>query len=1635
MAANDTTTYEGIGNENEFYSQHYLAEIFQSDIKDVLSDWQSQEAGDDSEYKAPYTQLRNIHTDYFKIRDQIKNSRGDRRRIELQRDFFKSFLPILGYDWNPHDLVVDEDIEIPVLSVVHDCHDAPMLIAIGAFDPEYDQIDPLSLTPNQAQFHSEKPASTELLQENWNAIITRHIYGQSIPPRWILLLSDAQLLLIDRTKWNENRLLRFDWTDILGRRETNTLKATTALLHRSSLVPEGEISLLDTLDESSHKHAFAVSEDLKYAIRHAIELLGNEAVVYLIENTNIGYTGKQALDATQLTRECLRYMYRLLFIFYIEARPELGYVPLEVEAYRDGYSLESLRNLELVRLTSEESRKGYFFHHSIRKLFDLIHNGYIGEDSQKSLELDESIYNTFRIQGLDSHLFDPKFTPLLDKVQFDNETLQTVIQLMSLTKPAKNQRRRGRISYAQLGINQLGAVYEALLSYRGFFAEQDLYEVKKAGTEPNELDTGYFVPATELGQYADEECVYDKNDQGHKKLRMFPKGTFIYRLAGRDRKKSASYYTPEVLTKTLVKYALKELLKDKTADDILKLTICEPAMGSAAFLNEAVIQIAEAYLDRKQKELEVRIPQKNFAYILRQTKTYIADRNVFGVDLNPTTVELAEISLWLNCIHGSKQVPWFGYQLFAGNSLIGARRQFHGAELLRKDQGNELWYESEPSRPDPENPKREPHQIYHFLLSDPGMANYKDKVVKNIVPNEIKIIQKWRNEFCKPFEKEEIATLQAFSEKVDELWGEHTRQLTADRERTEDEHDIWGQTKIDDPYHTSTLDKDQIRAEGIFNLNAKTASAYRRLKMVMDYWCALWFWPIDKADLLPDRDTFIMEIGLLLTGNILNTQHSQAELDFSDEGVKEKTANYTHQEQLELPGSQTNMDIEFDAETDINVTDSKGRLRIEKIFKKFPRLKLVQELAERHQFFHWELSFADVFKDRGGFDLILGNPPWIKVEWEERGILSDFNPLFNLRNYTATKLRQERSEEFIKNLQLKLSWLNEYEEAEGTQNYLNSYQNYGELKGIQTNLYKCFLPQAWYLGNPYGICGFLHPEGVFDDPKGGGLRAEIYPRLKYHFQFQNEFQLFTGTNDHGRMRFGLHIYNNTKSKSIEFDHISNLFSPNTIDICYSTDDSGDIPGIKNDHGEWNTEGHASRIVRIDKNTLGMFSKLYDKTGTPAIQARLPAIHSQELISVLEIFSKQPLRLEDLNDEYFALEMWHETNAQNDGTIKRQTQYPSSTVQWILSGPHIYLSNPYYKTPRSICSQNSHYDILDLTSLPLDYLPRSNYIPACDSEEYRNRIPRVSWVELGKTIPNCVTDYYQLINRRMVGPSSERTCSAALLPKDIGSLGTCFCTVYKDHKMLLNNLSAYSSLPYDFLIKSTGKTDMRGDLINRLPILQPEDNRQLHIRSLVLNCLTSHYEEIWSISFDSNYNNDSWTKESNLLTKDYFTKLTPNWNRNCALRKDYERRQALLELDVLVAIFLELSLDQLLTIYRVQFPVMQQYEGETFYDTNGRIVFTPSKGLIGVGLPRTANNTEPLQIEHLDGEKEMMPLGWEDAIDLPDGTKIHRTIMDDTLPGGPREKTITYEAPWYLPNREEDYKVAWEVFTERFKDTK
>jgi type II restriction/modification system DNA methylase subunit YeeA len=1636
----------GITNENEFYSQHYLSEIFTGDVRGVLEAWANQESESretareqnlkEPGYRAPYNRLNAIWREALNQLDSIQRPQPPIERLAKGRALIRQLLNIFDLPYQPtrQPLGGNDDLELPLLGELRTPQGEPLLwvLEAQALDEgdEFD-ADPLSLRIRPAQLTSLNtiPVAKTVTgadAPDWQKLLSTAVFTQTRPPRWVLLVSPFQWLLLDRAKFAQHRLLRLDWKELFTRRETDTLKAVSVLLHKESLLDAQGQSLLDTLDENAHKHAYGVSEDLKYALRECIELLGNEAAQQLIEQARADkkgiFTGKDALDPAELSLQCLRYMYRLLFLFYIEARPDLGYAPTDSDVYLKGYSLEALRDLELMPLTSEAERNGHYLHHSIQMLFRLVGEGTEHKPEQNLFMIGQQTgRDSFELAPLKSHLFDPNRTALLDKVVFPNHILQRIIQLMSLSRPTKGKRRRGRISYAQLGINQLGAVYEALLSYRGFFAQDDLYEVKKADTDPDDLDTGYFVNREALEDYADNERVYDRNERGEKILRLHKKGSFIYRLAGRDRQKSASYYTPEVLTRSLVKYALKELFKEQLeplpddrarAEKLLTLKVCEPAMGSAAFLNEAINQLAEKYLELMQSTLNERIPQHQYREELQKVKMYLADNCVFGIDLNPVAVELAEVSLWLNALSKDRFVPWFGLQLYYGNSLIGARREvFTRDRLNRKSGDKDCWLNQAPQAVSM-SVLRKSGQIWHFLLPDSGMSNYSDKEVKSLYPDHIKAISAWRKEFTKPFDKTDLERLEKLSAKVEELWQEHARSLAGLRKKTTDPYRIYGFELNGQP--TSMGFKDQILAQELEAKGVENAGASRRLKLVMDYWCALWFWPIHDSLDLPSREEWLFDLETLLLGDTVPVGPSGEQMELFTEAQPRQEA--------------------------VPFVNRFGVVNLGKLFKASPRLKRADEIAQQRRFFHWNLAFADVFAANGGFDLFLGNPPWLKVEWNSGAVLGDFEPRFVLKSYSAKQMADLRAETFHRIPELEAAWLSEFEESEGAQNFLNAVCNYPELAGQKANLFKCFLPRAWANGSIQGVSGFLHPEGVYDEPNGGAFRQALYPRLRAHFQFWNETKLFSDV--HNQTLFSINVYGPLRDKP-RFNHIANLFSPKTIDVSFNHTGDSQVPGIKEEEDlpdgrikvRWCLEGHCDRIISVGEKELDLFARLYDEPGTPALEARLPALHARQLMSVLEKFTAQTKRLGDMQGEYYSTQHWNEANAQSNHTIKRETRFPKDVSEWVLSGPHFFVGNPLYNTPRAICNTNKAYDNLDLEILPDDYLPRTNYVPACSPDDYGARTPKVSWLELGETEQRRVTKFYRFAIRRMFGASSERSLNCAIVPKDVAHIHPVLSFTFRNIWDTVNFATFCYSAIADFYLKTTGRADVYESTLRNFPCI--EDYR-LQVRGIVNTCLTDHYSDLWKSCWKSNINQQRWSilpdsghPGAKVLPQDFFNKLTPEWQRDCALRNDYARRQALLEIDVLVAQALGMILDELLTIYRVQFPVMRQYEADTWYDQNGRIVFTPSKGLVGVGLPRKARKSDLNEgirygIQSDDRNEHDIALGWEDIAGLKSG-QVSKTFLDDTLPGGPTERTITYVAPFFKPNREEDYRIAWEFF--------
>jgi hypothetical protein len=246
-----------------------------------------------------------------------------------------------------------------------------------------------------------------------------------------------------------------------------------------------------------------------------------------------------------------------------------------------------------------------------------------------------------------------------------------------------------------------------------------------------------------------------------------------------------------------------------------------------------------------------------------------------------------------------------------------------------------------------------------------------------------------------------------------------------------------------------------------------------------------------------------------------------------------------------------------------------------------------------------------------------------------------------------------------------------------------------------------------------GIGGLLHPEGVYDDPNGGHFRAEYYPRLRAHYQHHNGAPLFADVD--AKERFSINLFG-SGSEKVNFVNVANLSDPLTIRRSVSTaeeDRLKPIPGFKDEEGRWDTRGHPDRVITISGKELLLFTNLFEDSGTPPEQARLPQIHSRPLIKVLGKIAKATKRLADFKGRYIALEMLHEANAQRDGIITREQRpsfSPSSAEGWVISGPHFYVGNPFNKSPRTKCIANSHYDSIDLESMGDDFLPRAVYRP-------------------------------------------------------------------------------------------------------------------------------------------------------------------------------------------------------------------------------------------------------------------------------------------------------------------------------------
>jgi hypothetical protein len=1651
----DNIKYRFIQNVGDYFPSGYFGEDFLEKVQKCAG--LSNE--DIKNLCSPFVRLQHDYDEYKNF--IINHNPRVEDAIKKTHDFNTQLLKILGYETDhayQEHCVTGEDTEpiemIPVRHILRQGQQVKMFVMemqhliatgdeepAGLFEQQYES-EPDRNTKQQKYSARQWRFVFELDKEKYKispAIINKAVtqiflLPEKRRPHFILMLAGNVVFLFDKDKWARGSYLEFSLDELFAQARVSAFRNYYALFHmlvsKQTLAADGEMVLMDTIIEESYKNAYEVTKDLKEGVIFAVETLANEALYYMKEVAHrpFGKYDKETdtYDETnddfeaEVKDDCLTIIYRLLFLFYAESREELEILPVGDEVYKRGYSLESLRDLEMVRLNSQESRDGYFFDDSIRHLFSLLSDGHNAGQS--------GLFKSFRVRPIDSPLFNDKNLHHLGEVRIRNIKWQEIIKALSLSKK-KNY--CGRISYANLGVNQLGSVYESLLAFRGFYAEEDYIEVHKAN-DPS--DGTFLVPYSRMGDFDISEVLC--NQETGEPI-ILPKGTFVYRLNGRDRQKSASYYTPEVLTRSTVKYTLKSIIDDvaagkRKATDLLELKILEPAMGAAAFQNEVINQLAEAYLTYQQQQQRERglknwrIQPDKYRDELQKVKAFIATHNVYGVDLNPTAIELGKLSLWLNVIHKDMETPFFANRLAVGNAVIGAwlkvysRQDIYGIKGPRNRLLPNKWWEKAPHKVKffQNRVNRSVNDVYHFLLPDANMLGVRSiREQKQAHPNEYRRMTTILSDWTAPITDYDFKTLQRLSSKIDLLLKEYyTDQLSIDK-YTNNRNEVWDGI---DHADTGSLFKEEEQAESyakkqqLFDTRYRRDNAYRKLKLAMDYWCALWFWEYDDANDLPTRQEYWADIEALLDvdNDKLDRRTRQAlervGSDYAAEDMPEYGTRMTEEESEIVTKTQEEL-----------LTESHGSFTLFADDEPL-RLKIADRLAKRYRFFHPMLEFIEVFWLRDGFDIICGNPPWVNNAFDELGIISEKYPEVAIRKISAPEIRKKRDEMFQNMPITEHIYRTEEIGTACTGVFINAYCNYPLLQGMRINLYKCVLENGFTMLSDKGFMGLLHPETVYDDPKGQLLRREIYPRLRYHFQYANELTLFSEVDHH--TKYGEQIYG-SKQESIDFLSIHNLFHPGTIDGCFVHDGHGLCGGIKDDNGKWNVNAHHDRIVRFTETELRVLSEAFED-GADWQSVKLTSIHANGIIKTLEAFSLFPSHVGDMSDNVIVSEGLNETTSVDKGWMTRNVKFPVlDEMELIYSGPHFFVGNPLYKTPKSVCELNSDYDIIDICKISNEFCPRTNYTPTVDLMSFRSIVQgfKSGQDSDGKPIYDDWTKYYHVGFRRMVGPTSERTLSGAILMRNCNHIGGVVSTTFKDYNKLIEFAGLTHSIVLDFYIKTLGVMDIHASRVYPLPLgIADKFKPSLFVRTLMLNCLTNHYADLWQEMWKEEYKNETWSIEDKRLKP--FASLIEQWQWATPLRNYFERRQALVEIDVIAAMVLGLSLQDLEMIYTIQFPVLQQNENDTWYDAEGKIVFTCSKGLTGVGLDRPAwNAMRGNPITDADGTV----IAYEGA-----EPQYTHTIdpRKSELYGGQQQ---TFIAPYNRCDRIADYRTAWAHFEKIF----
>jgi len=449
---------------------------------------------------------------------------------------------------------------------------------------------------------------TGLLQEYLNASDEAH-WG---------LVSDGQRLRIlrDNPSMTRPAFVEIDLAGLFSEERLPEFRRLWLLLHASRFEPqdlEGRPSCwLEQWREEAEEQGERLLDKLRLGVTEALKALGDGFLAHPENDALRQRFTDGKLDAHAYYQELVRLVYRLLFLLRAEARGLLhpaGSDPLARERYREGYSLELLR---------QAGRKPHRFEPRHHDLWLTLQQTLSGLASGQPL---------LALPALGG-LFDDTQCPNLDAALIDNRSLLTAMRALTWHR---SDARRGLVAtdYANMDAEELGSVYEALLE---------------------------LVPAVSQIPWQFRFVGLDDGDS----------------TAGNLRKLTGSYYTPDVLVQSLIGTALKPVIRqrleghrERPRQALLSLRIVDPACGSGHFLLAATRTLAReiARLDAEDNEPT----PEQFQHALRE----VAQHCIFGVDVNPMAVELCRTALWMEALEPGKPLTFLDSHIQPGNALIG----------------------------------------------------------------------------------------------------------------------------------------------------------------------------------------------------------------------------------------------------------------------------------------------------------------------------------------------------------------------------------------------------------------------------------------------------------------------------------------------------------------------------------------------------------------------------------------------------------------------------------------------------------------------------------------------------------------------------------------------------------------------------------------------------------------------------------------------------------------------------------------------------------------------------------------------------------------------------------------------------